>query len=195
MTRGRLDKWLAPRSLRGSSLFILAVLSLGCNSISAPEQAVRTYVGDVRGGRCAAARQLLSAETDQALEYLKVKPQHPDRPLPVEEYYCGRFAFEDCKYKKTELVRSDGMRATVSMPCGRSQDSILPGFSSPFLKYEPREIDLVYENEAWRIIEPTPIRVVALLKREDAWRAEALRRHEEIREKLSRKQALATSSR
>jgi hypothetical protein len=157
-----------------SLLLVCYAVSCGHRS-SDPERALENYVHAVNDGRCADARKLLSSRTIRALDYLHVKPQHPQNPLPVEQYYCNDLIFEDCKWNKMELTQKYADKATVSMPCGRTQDSFLPGFSSPFLKYEPRENELVREDGEWRIVLPFVIRMIEVREKEDQLREEALR--------------------
>ncbi len=77
------------------------------------------------------------------------------------------------------LKNADADIATVSMPCGRTQDSFLPGLSSIFLKYEPRDWDLVREEGRWRIVLPFVIKIVDVREREDEMLERILREREE----------------
>ena len=183
----RIGSRFARRVTYSFPLLIVVLIASGCSSVSEPESALQTYVEAVQEGRCQEARNLLSQKTRYALDYLHEKPQQRQNALPVEEYYCGRFAFEHCQYWKTMLTAGGSNVALVSMPCGRSQDSIFPGFSSPFLKYEPRKVELVNEDGAWRIVEPTPIRIVEVREREDQLREEAIRRQDERRRQIREK--------
>ena len=89
--------------------------------------------------------------------------------------------FENCKEKKMTLTIETGDTAKVSMPCGHTQDSILPGFTSMFLKYEPRTSELVREGGEWRVELPMPIRIVEVREREEQMRDAARREMERRR--------------
>lgn len=162
-------------------LLVAVALAAACQFRSEPELALDAYVYAVNEGRCDNARELLSTRSRYGLDVLRVKPQHRQSPLPVEEYFCTKLYFEDCKWGKMKLDEQTGDTARVSMPCGRTQDSIFPGFSSPFLKYEPRVTELVREDGEWHIVLPTVIRIVEIRDREDQMREDALRRQEEMR--------------
>lgn len=140
---------------------------------------VNDFAGAVNERRCSDALEFLSERTRYSLDRLREKPQRPQEPVRLEEYYCSEFTFEDCKLGEMSLKNMDEKIATVSMPCGRTQDSILPGFSSMFLKYEPRDWELVLENGRWRVTLPFVIKVVDLREREDEMRERALREREE----------------
>lgn len=158
-----------------SLLPIVAVIVLaGCREPSAPEQALAGYIDAVREHRCDTAMTFLSARSQHAIASLIERPQHPRMSIPIEHYYCYDLMFEYCKAGELTLAAEQGDTAKVSMPCGRTQDSILPGFSSMFLKYEPRVTELVREEGAWRVVLPTPIRIVELREREDQLREAAL---------------------
>lgn len=160
------------------SLFSV-VLNFGCSTASEPEQIAKKYVVAIREGRCSDARQLLSERTNYALEYIRKHPPEPRNPLPIEEYYCGRFAFEDCKLSKVQLERLEQDTATVTISCGKTQDGFLPGWSSMFLKYEPRPIELVREAEEWKIVETYVNRFAEVREREEELREEAMRPYEQ----------------
>lgn len=172
---------------RPITIALILTLAVACSRHSGPEKALEDYVAAIREGRCADARKLISYRSEQALRYLEENPQHPQNPLPITEYYCGQFAFEDCKPSKIELTSLTGEAAIVTMPCGRSQDSILPGFSSPFLKYEPRNTSLVLESGQWRVEEPHAIRIFEIKTREDEFRRQALEREEQRRRQYVKK--------
>lgn len=163
---------------RTSALLLTVTLALACSSHSDPELALQSYARAVSENRCSDALNLLSARTIHAIDGLRVKPQHPQSPLPIEYYYCNKLTFEDCKLGKMTLSESRDDTATVSMPCGRTQDSFLPGFSSPFLKYEPRTTELVREDGDWHVVAPFVIRIAEIRESEDQRRAEAIRGHE-----------------
>ena len=152
-----------------TSLVVLAVVILltGCRDSSLPEQALAGYIRAVREHRCDAALNFLSARTRRAIKSLIERPQHPQAPVPIEHYYCYDLMFEKCKDRKMTLTVDSGDAAEVSMPCGRTQDSIFPGFTSIFLKYEPRVTKLVREGGEWRVELPIPIRIVELREREE----------------------------
>lgn len=162
---------------------LLVAWSGACSSGSDPERALEAYVRAVSENRCEDARKLLSERTNYALDSLRVKPQHPQNPLGIEEYYCNRLIFEDCKSGKMTLSDQSTDTATVSMPCGRTQDSILPGFSSPFLKYEPRATEMVREKGEWHVVAPMVIRIVEIRESEDRRRDAAIREHERLKRK------------
>jgi hypothetical protein len=132
----------------------------------------------VREHRCDAAKNLLSARTRHAVDVLAVRPQHPRDPVPIEHYYCYDLMFEDCKVNKMTLEVERDQTAAVSFPCGRRGDSFLPGFSSVFLKYEPRVTELVREEGEWRVELPFVIAVVEAREREERARDAAMRNRE-----------------
>ena len=167
-----------PKSLIILIVLAAAVLS-ACERRTEPETALSDFAAAVNERRCSDAIEFLSARTRYSLDSLREKPQRPHEPIPLEEYYCSQFTFEDCKLGEMSLKKADAEIATVSMPCGRTQDSFLPGFSSMFLKYEPRDWDLVREDDRWRIVLPFVIKVVELREREDEMRERALREREE----------------
>ncbi|MEO7658455.1 MAG: hypothetical protein ABIV48_02475, partial [Pyrinomonadaceae bacterium] len=121
------------------------------------------------------ALTFLSARTVYSIESLRAKPQRKREPVAVEQYYCDKLAFEDCRLNKISLAEENGDFAKVSVPCGRTQDSFLPGFSSPFLKYEPRETELIREEGRWFIIDPLVIKIVEMREKEERMRDEAMR--------------------
>jgi hypothetical protein len=171
-------------SLGKTVVLLLLVAWVGaCDSRSDPERALRAYVSAVNENRCDDAQKLLSARTNYALDALRVKPQHQHSPVPIEHYYCYKLIFEDCKWKEMTLIASQGDTASVSMPCGRTQDSFLPGFSSPFLKYEPRSTELVREEGEWHVVIPMVIRIVEIRETEDRRRDAILREQEHLRQK------------
>jgi hypothetical protein len=139
---------------------------------------MRSYVLAVTEQRCDDALNLLSAPTRHAIDALRAHPQHPNDPVPIEQYYCNALMFESCKWKRMTLSDQRADAAAVSMPCGRSQDSFLPGFSSPFLKYEPRITPLVREAGEWHVVEPLVIRIVEVREKEDRAVEAALRERE-----------------
>ena len=153
------------RSSRSLALLVAVIIVAGCREKSGPEQAFASYIRSVREHRCDAAMGFLSARTRHAIESLIERPQDPHSPVPIEHYYCYDLMFENCKEKKMTLTHESGDTAKVSMPCGRTQDSILPGFTSMFLKYEPRTSELVREGGQWRVELPLPIRIVELRER------------------------------
>jgi hypothetical protein len=104
--------------------------------------------------------------------------------IPIEEYYCRRLIFQDCKWKEIKLEQQTANTAKVAMPCGHAQDSFLPGFSSPFLKYEPRITELTLEDGNWRVILPDLIELAARREREKQWEEDARRRDEAIKRRL-----------
>lgn len=174
----------AKRALPISLLLLATIWNPACSSSSEPERVAEAYVKAILDGRCAEARQLLSARTNYALEYIHAHPKRQERPLPIEEYYCGDFAFEDCKLSEMELATLDGDKATVTISCGKTQDSFLPGWPSIFLKYEPRPIELIQEDSSWKVVEPYVIRMVEVREREDELREKALqerKRYEQTR--------------
>ena len=152
---------------------------------------MRAYVRAVRESRCDDALKVLSTRTRHAIDVLRVKPQHQWGPVPIEQYYCNKLAFENCKWEKMTLGDQRADTATVSMPCGRTQDSFLPGFSSPFLKYEPRITTLVREQGEWHVVDPFVIRFVEARETEDRMRDAALREHERVK----REGGIASTSR
>jgi len=157
------------------------VVILGCRAKSAPEQAMAAYVDAVREHRCETAVNLLSARTRHAIDFLRVKPQHPRDPVPLEHYYCYDLMFEDCKVNKMTLEVQSDQTASVSFPCGRTQDSFLPGFSSAFLKYEPRVTELVREEGEWHVELSFPITIVEARERAERARDAAIRELERRR--------------
>lgn len=166
-------------AILGRTVALLLVAWTGaCSSGSDPERALQAYVRSVSESRCEDARKLLSARTNHALDVLRVKPQHPQNPLPIEHYYCNNLIFEDCKWEKMTLSNQGADSATVSMACGRTQDSFLPGFSSPFLKYEPRVTEMVREEGEWHVVAPFVIRIAESRETEDRMRDAAIREHE-----------------
>ena len=175
---------------RTITLFLVLACVAACNSGSAPELALHAYIRAVEDGRCEDARKLLSARTNHALDVLRDKPQHPQNPLPLEEYYCRQLLFENCKSQKMTLTEQRADTATVSMPCGRTQDSIFPGFSSAFLKYEPRDTEMIREDGAWHVVMPFVIRVAEIRETEDKMRDAELRRMEDMKRKRGKPPAL-----
>ncbi len=168
-------------SFRQIALLLLVVAGgAACKTSSGPELALEAYAHAVQENRCDEALKLVSERTRYAIDVLRVKPQHPQSPLPVDHYYCNKLTFEDCKLGEMTLTASQAGTATVSMPCGRTQDSFLPGFPSVFLKYEPQTTDLVHEEGGWRVVVPMPIRVVEIREKEEQMRDAALRRQEEF---------------
>jgi hypothetical protein len=101
-------------------------------------------------------------------------------PVPIEQYYYDALAFENCRLKQMTLSDQRADAATVSMPCGRTQDSILPGLPSPFLRYEPRITESVREEGEWHVVEPLVIRIVEVRETEDRMRDAALRERERV---------------
>lgn len=172
-----------------AAALLTAVFAGACGRVSEPEKSLYDYATAVQSRRCGEAVEFLSMRTRHALEYLKAKPQDPQSPVPIEEYYCSKFAFEDCKIDKTALISSGPERAKVTMPCGRTQDGILPGFPSVFLKYEPREMDLVREGDEWHVELPFVIRIVEIREKEDQLREAAMRERQRRRETLIRNDA------
>ena len=170
-----------PFIFRTIALFLIAVYVTACNSGSDPELALGVYAHAVRENRCDDALKLMSERTRHAIDVLRVKPQHPQNPLPIESYYCNKLTFENCKVEKMTLAASQTDTATVSMPCGRTQDSFLPGFSSPFLKYEPRSFELIREDGEWHVVEPMVIRIAEIRETEDRMRDAELQRQEEFK--------------
>lgn len=160
------------------------ILLTGCRDTPAPERALAGYIRSVREHRCDAAMNFLSARTRHAIQSLIERPQHPQAPVAIEHYYCYDLMFENCKEEKMTLMVESGDTARVSMPCGRTQDSILPGFTSMFLKYEPRVTELVREGGEWRVELPMPIRIVEVREREEQAR-DAARREMERRRGLN----------
>ena len=163
------------------ALLVLVLVAAACHPRSAPERAMADYVAAVREHRCDAAMNLLSARTRHAIESLTVKPQDPHASVPIEHYYCYDLMFEDCKIGKITLTSQSDQAATVSMPCGRTQDSFLPGFPSAFLKYEPRGTDLVREEGQWRVELSYPIAIVESREQAERARDAAMRRERERR--------------
>ena len=165
------------------SLAVLAVVILlaGCRDTSVPERALAGYIRSVREHRCDVAMNFLSTRTRRAIKSLIERPQHPQAPVPIEHYYCYDLMFENCNDGKMSLTVESGDAAEVSMPCGRTKDSIFPGFTSIFLKYEPRVTKLVREGGEWRVELPIPIRIVELRQREERARGAAKREMERRR--------------
>ena len=152
-----------------SRMFVCLVIAgvLACRSRSAPEKAMIGYVDSVRGHQCETAMKFLSAPSRHAIDVLTVQPQDPHAAVPIEHYFCYDLMFEDCKLDKLTLKVQDDRTAVVSMPCGRTQDSFLPGFPSMFLKYEPRDTNLVREGDEWHVELPYAIAIVAAREREE----------------------------
>lgn len=165
-------------------IVLASALLAACERPSEPERALSEFAAAVGDRRCDDALEFLSARSRYSLERLRQKPQHPHNPVPLEEYYCSKFAFEDCKLGEMSLKNIDGETATVSMPCGRTQDSFLPGFSSVFLNYEPRDWNLAREDDRWRVVLPFVIKIVDVREREDQAREQVLRNY---RERLKQK--------
>ena len=170
---------------RTVALLLVVAWAGACDSRSDPERALQSYVSAVSENRCDDAQKLLSARTNYALDALSTKPQHRHSSVPIEHYYCYKLIFEDCKWKETTLSASQADTATVSMPCGRTQDSFLPGFSSLFLKYEPRSTELVREEGEWHVVVPFVIRIVEIREKEDT----AIREYRERQEQFKRAQS------
>lgn len=163
------------------SWLAIVILIAGCRDASVPEMTLAGYIRSVREHRCDAAMNFLSARTRHAIESLMERPHDPHAAVPIEHYYCYDLMFENCMDGKMSLTVESGGSAEVSMPCGRTQDSILPGFTSMFLKYEPRVTRLVQENGEWRVELPMPIRIVELRERQDRARDAAKNRMEQRR--------------
>src|SRR5687768_515876 len=140
------------------SLLTVIACMIACSNPSDPEKALQSYARAVTNRQCDEALRHLSARTRQAIEALTMEAQNRSSTVSREEYYCSRFTFEHCKWEETTLDEKQADTAKVSMSCGHTQDSILPGFSSIFLKYEPRVTDLVYEEGEWRVTIPHVIR-------------------------------------
>lgn len=172
---------------RTKSLLAAVILLAGCRPPSAPEQALRGYIRAVREHRCDAAMRFLSARTRHAVRSLIARPYDPRHPAPIKHYYCYDLMFENCKDQKTTVAFDSADAAKVSMPCGRRGDSILPGFSSMFLKYEPRVSELVREDGQWRVELPFAIEAAEVREQED--RARAGIRTEAIEERQTRHRA------
>ena len=158
---------------------LAAALMSACERPSEPESALTDFAAAVNERRCSDAIELLSARTRYSLDRLLEKPHRDHNPIPLEEYYCSKFTFEDCKLREMSIRKADAESATVSMPCGRTQDSFLPGFPSMFLKYEPRDWDLVREEGRWRIVLPFVIKIVEVREKEDQLIEKVLRDREE----------------
>lgn len=170
------------------AILVLALVWLGaCRESSQPEKALNAYAAALRERRCGEALELLSARTRYSLDALRIKPQNPHTSVPLEEYYCSIFTFEDCKLNEMSVKASDGATATVTMPCGRTQDSFLPGFPSMFLKYEPRDWELVREEGHWRMVLPFVIKIVEVREREDQLREKALQDQRAILDRRAKK--------
>lgn len=159
----------------------VVILMTACRNPSPPERALEGYIRSVRNQRCDDAMNFLSADTRRAIKSLIERPQHPQTPLPIEHYYCYDLMFENCKEGKLTLAMQGEDAVEVSMPCGRTQDGLLPGFSSMFLKYEPRVTRLVREGGEWRVELPVPIRIVEVREREERARDAANREMERLR--------------
>lgn len=170
-------------------LLLVVACGAACNTYSGPELALEAYARAVEENRCDEALKLVSERTRYAIDVLRVKPQHPQSPLLSENYYCNKLTFEHCKLGEMTLSASQADTATVSMPCGRTQDSFLPGFSSVFLKYEPRTTDLVREEGGWRVVVPMAIRIVDIREREEQLRDAELRRQEEFKRRRTKTSA------
>jgi len=167
-------------------IIALAVVTVtSCARRTEPETALSEIAAAVNERRCGDAVEFLSERTRYSLDKLRETPQRPHESIPLEEYYCSKFTFEDCKLREMSLKNSETASATVTMPCGRTQDSFLPGFPSMFLKYEPRDWDLVREDGRWRIVLPTVIRIVDVRERENEMRERALRQREEYLKRRS----------
>lgn len=174
------------------SILVLVLFSCaaGCTKYSQPEAALQNYADAVIEESCDEAFAHLSLNTRRALEVLQRIPRQREKPLPIEEYYCRPFIFENCKWKATTLESIQNDTAKVSMMCGTTQDSFLPGFSSPFLKYEPRLTDLVKEEGEWRVVLPYVIEVAEMQEREEQMReAERRRQQEYNRQRIPRQPA------
>lgn len=174
-----------------AAVIAAVIVAAGCGKEkSAPEQAFAGYIDAVREHRCDAAKNFLSTRTRYALDWVTEQTGRVDehrraagRPhglpaAPIEHYYCYDLMFEHCKAGEMTLATEQGDTARVSMPCGRTQDSILPGFTSMFLKYQPRITDLVREEDEWRVVLPTLIRIVEVREQEDAAREAYERRRQ-----------------
>jgi hypothetical protein len=146
-------------------IVLAATLLSACERLSELEIAVNDFAVAVNERRCSDAIEFLSARTRYSLDRLREKPDRDHNPIPLEEYYCSQFTFEDCKLREMSLTKTEGESATVSMPCGRTQDSFLPGFSSMFLKYEPRDWSLVREDGRWRVALPFVLKIVEVRER------------------------------
>lgn len=163
-------------TVRITCLLLVISWAASCTTSTPPEKALKSYIQAVSEGRCAEALNLVSARTRYSLESLRLKPQRQWEPIGIETYYCNPIAFENCKSDNTSLIVPQPDAAKVSMPCGRSQDGFLPGFSSIFLKYEPRITEMTYEEGSWRVVEPMVIRIVELRDSEEKIRDEVLKR-------------------
>jgi hypothetical protein len=152
---------------RAPVIALMFVALAGCRAQSGPEKAMYSYVRAVNEGRCDDAFNLLSERTRHALDVLRTRPLRPQEPVPIENYFCRPLMFEDCKWKQMTLSFQQGDTASVSMRCGSTQDSFLPGFSSVFLKYEPRLTELVREGDEWRRVDPVLIRILKIFETED----------------------------
>jgi hypothetical protein len=175
-------------------LVLVACLLSACEQRSEPERALDEFAAAVNDRRCSDAIGFVSARTRYSLDRLREKPQHPESPIALEEYYCSKFTFEDCKLGEMSLKNRSGAAATVSMPCGRTQDSFLPGFPSMFLKYEPRDWELLNEEGVWRVVIPSTIRIIELREREDQLREKLDREREEhLKRRQLRKREAGTN--
>ena len=172
---------------RLSIVILIGLMLVGCQKYSEPETALRSYAFAVQERRCSDSLELLSARTRYALDALREKPQHADRPRPLEEYYCNKLTFDECKVDELAVPRAEGDSATVTMSCGRTQDSFLPGFPSMFLKYEPREFELVREDGRWLVVLPFVIKVVEVREREDELIEKVLLEQQAIQKRKAKK--------
>ena len=176
------------RGVVGAGIAVsIGIAAAGCRSYTEPEAALRGYAGAVRERRCGDSLEYLSSRTRRALNVLREKPQDRHSPLPLEEYYCNKFAFEDCKLDELTLGPIEGDAATVAMSCGRTQSGLVPGLPSMFLKYEPRDFELVREDGRWRVALPHVIKIVEVREREDELRERVLREQREHRERRIKK--------
>jgi hypothetical protein len=157
-------------------LFTL-VFSTACAKRSSAEVTLERYVTAIYERRCDDAKALLSEQTLRGLEKLRARPLRPNAPSAPEEYYCSKFAFEHCQLSKMELKEVSGDKAIISMPCGRTQDSMFPGFTSIFLKYEPHSVELIRESGNWFVKEPLVLRYAELREKEDLEYQRAMENH------------------
>jgi hypothetical protein len=170
------EEWIIRVGERRALLaLVLIVVAADCRSKSAPERAMADYVVAVREHRCDAAMSFLSMRSRHAIESLTIRPQHPHVDVPIEHYYCYDLMFEDCKVDKMTLTSQREQSAAVSMPCGRAQDSFLPGFPSPFLKYGPRVSEMVREQGEWYVELSYPIEIIERREHEERARDDAMR--------------------
>src|SRR5688572_3628070 len=168
-------------------VIFVGLMAVSCQRLSEPEKALRSYAGAVSERRCSDSLELISSKTRYALDVLREKPQHAQSPLPLEEYYCNKFTFDECKLDELTLKAVEGHTATVARSCGHSQDSFLPGFSSIFLKYEPRDFELVREDGGWRVALPFVIKIAELQERDHHLREKALQEHKIMLERKGKK--------